>query len=102
MLAEKYEPFVEKEGRMTDKQIEQALLALNKKRLTEYLNRLKKIGFNASFEEDIDNLTEQSFDDGFKAGYDEAISQMRYKLDDMAMENLKVGMEIESKEEQQR
>jgi hypothetical protein len=52
----------------------------------KWLPLLKKIGFNTSFEKDIDNLTEQSFDDGFKAGYDEAISQMRYKLDDMANE----------------
>jgi hypothetical protein len=36
--------------------------------------------------DDIDNLKEQSFDDGFKAGYDEAISQMRFKLDDMGKE----------------
>jgi hypothetical protein len=52
-------------------------LAFNKK----FVGWLKE-----SFEEDVDNLAEQSFDDGFKAGYDEAISQMRYKLDDMANE----------------
>jgi hypothetical protein len=52
----------------------------------KWLPLLKKIGFKESFEEDIDHLAEQSFDDGFKAGYDEAISQMRYKLDDMEKE----------------
>ena len=40
----------------------------------------------SAFESDIDSLLEQSFEDGFQAGYEEAISQMRYKLENIESE----------------
>ena len=49
----------------------------------KWLPLLKKIGFKESFKKDISDLTEQSFDDGFKSGYDEALIQMREHIEDM-------------------
>ena len=49
----------------------------------KWLPLLKKIGFKKSFEKDISDLTEQSFDDGFESGYDEALIQMREHIEDM-------------------
>ena len=54
-----------------------------KKFKKKWLPLLKKIGFKESFEEDIDHLAEQSFDDGFGSGYEEARIQVKYFIEDM-------------------
>ena len=45
-----------------------------------------RLGNSHDLAEVLANYAEYEFDLGFQAGYDEAISQMRFKLDDMANE----------------